>query len=321
MDKEVEDRFDELEGQLLAQEHRFWAIVKNLLSLFTGDPKRTPKCKSGIWWSVISLIYGAIFPNSAAGTSALATVIAFSALYLQCNQIKIAEDQNRLIAEQNNIAEAAKLADQLHELQSKLLALPAGEKPPNSLHRESIIFSQSIVPLSRDPKSGRKLSSERGELLLALINSPADTSEIVAKGNFSYSDLKDARFDADQPKLVDCILRGARIDGANLSKADLREAYLVEATLVGTVLTAANLSDADATDADFSNSDLREADLRRTILDNADLTDSRLEGAIVDDDQWIQSQRKREKSPRGISWTSWKVERDADGLMRLKSKQ
>lgn len=48
MDKDVEERLDELEGQLLAQEHRFWAIARNFLSLFTGDPKRTPKCKTGI---------------------------------------------------------------------------------------------------------------------------------------------------------------------------------------------------------------------------------------------------------------------------------
>lgn len=226
-----------------------------------------------------------------------------------------------MIAEQNSIAEAAKFAGRLHDLQSDLLAVPANEEVPLNLQKESIFWSRVLAPLHNDPTAGRMLSRERGQLLTVLVESPGNTAEVIAKGNFSYSDLKDARFDVDQPKLVDCVLLGARFDGANLSNAELREAYLVKATLIGTILTGAKVSNADATGADFSNCDLRKADLRETILDDAILAGARLEGAIVDDDRWLELQRQRAKPPKGLSWSSWVIERDPEGLFRLKPKK
>ena len=75
---------------------------------------------------------------------------------------------------------------------------------------------------------------------------------------------------------------------ADLTGGSLEQASMEDARLVKAVLRGANLEKADLLGADLS-----EADLSGANLVNVELSRARIEGAVLDDAQWINRRRCR----------------------------
>ena len=170
-------------------------------------------------------------------------------------------------------------------------------------------LSQSFQPyrFMEDGKMvERPLSPERGNLLLALVNSSLDTSTmkiifqktVFRKAIFREANLSGANL--SRVNLFEANLRGANLSRANLFEANLRGAMLsgaklFEANLRGALLSGAKLRGANLYKADFSifneanymsrgtlyeanlsGANLTEANLRGTYLRHVDFTGARL---------------------------------------------
>ena len=134
-------------------------------------------------------------------------------------------------------------------------------------------LSQSFQPyyFMEDGEMTKKaFSPERGNLLLALVNSGIDTlalASILEKTNLNSAFLDGAVFDAVH--LQNAILIDAYLIDAYLGGSNLNSAYLI----------GADLSGADFSDADLSGANLRGANLRGAKFFGADLSDADLSGA------------------------------------------
>jgi uncharacterized protein YjbI with pentapeptide repeats len=161
------------------------------------------------------------------------------------------------------------------------------DNPKRNLSDETIAriagLSNSFKPYTYveiDSLSDKKLSPERGQLLLALSNMNIDTGSLIKimfQTSFSGADLRDA-------DLSGADLRGADLRGADLQDANLKGANLKEADLRASNLWGANLREANLTRADLKRADLRwavlnGANLRRANLNGADLSSAKLRKA------------------------------------------
>ena len=122
-------------------------------------------------------------------------------------------------------------------------------------------LSHSLKPyrqVTKDSIVSRKLSKERGQLLLSLakmnINS-ASFAQIKKLATFEYADLRDAH------------LANMDLSGINLSRANLEGATLIESNL-----EYANLEEANLKRAQLSSSSLKKAKLKLINLDWANLS-------------------------------------------------
>ena len=159
--------------------------------------------------------------------------------------------------------------------------------PKRSLSDETIAritaLSYSCKPYLRpegDSIAGKKLSPERGLLLLMLYSMNIDSAsfqKITLNTSFSGADLKDANLKGVDLRWVD--LSGADLQNANLQESILIETNLKLANLWGANLKKANLSGANLTRADLRWADLNEADLKRADLFGADLSSAQLKKA------------------------------------------
>ena len=152
-----------------------------------------------------------------------------------------------------------------------------------------------------DSISTRKLSPERGQLLLMLASMNLDSGtlqKIMLRASFAGALLRNSNLngaklagadlggadlqgaDLRSADLSGCNLRIANLWGANLSNAKLNGAELVRADLRWTNLNQADLTRADLTGADLSSAQLRNADLRDADLEAADLNGAFLNEAL-----------------------------------------
>lgn len=121
-----------------------------------------------------------------------------------------------------------------------------------------------------DSLSAKKLSPERGQLLLALSKMQIDTnswSRIMLQTSYEGADLREAD------------LRGADLRGVNLRNADLQNANLQEANLAGADLRSTNLWGASLRAANLVKADLKRAELRWADLNGAKMREADLNGA------------------------------------------
>lgn len=155
-------------------------------------------------------------------------------------------------------------------------------------------LSSSLKPygqLEGDSLSKRKLSPERGQLLLALVKMGLDSNsfnQIKSKGDFSGSDLMDA--DLKGANLRWAPLQEANFKGADLDKANLSEVNLWGANFWGAKLSDANLRGANLERSDLKWVDLNGADLRDVNLRGVDLSNARMNGVDLrgSDLKWSQ---------------------------------
>ncbi len=121
-------------------------------------------------------------------------------------------------------------------------------------------LSQGLLPyrfLVNGKLTDKEYSVERGQLLLALVNSNLDSTtyqNIYNSATFANSYLVDANLFATN-------LSGANLSGTNLSGAEFYGANLSRTNLSRTNLSGANLLEVSLSEANFSETNLSEANL------------------------------------------------------------
>lgn len=204
--------------------------------------------------------------------------------------------QNEKIAEQSTMMETTRKSN-LIVLMNNLYDDIKDElknQPERTLSDETIArivaLNFSFKPyrsIEGDSLSEKKLSPERGQLLLLLATLKMDTSsfnEIKRQTSFFRADLEGANLkgaDLSGVDLREANLEDAILSEANLSQADLRHAYLVRSNLKKANLNKGNLESANMKWADLSGANLKEANLNVVDLTSARLTRADLRKATM----------------------------------------
>jgi uncharacterized protein YjbI with pentapeptide repeats len=174
------------------------------------------------------------------------------------------------------------LSSILYEVSEELKRNPARTLTNATISRiAALSFSfKSYQSIEHDSLSNKKYSTERGQLLQALILMNIDTgsfAQIKRQAVFAEADLRGA--DLKGLDLSGINLKDAHLKDVNLSSANLREANLREANLWGANLNRANLNNADLQMADLSWSQLNEATLILANLNGVNLINAQLRKA------------------------------------------
>lgn len=218
------------------------------------------------------------------------------------NQNNLVEQQNNRIVQQTELIEADRRSSLVFLMGNIMDKVDEEIKTVGNKQRalsfevigRITALSQSLKPykyLKNDRLIRKPLSPERGQLLLALINSHLDTIEtydlIFKTTKFSRSDLEEAQLSnaylagarLNNANLEEVVLKSANLNRAKLQSADLQEANLSAATLQQTHLRKAYLNLADLEKANLSKADLSEADLTYANLKKAILYETNFKDA------------------------------------------
>lgn len=147
--------------------------------------------------------------------------------------------------------------------------------------------------LEGDSLSEKKLSPERGQLLLGLCLLQIDSGSfatIKQQVSFSYADLKGANLkgiNLSKADLQGANLQDADLTGANLGEADLQEANFFGVKLNNANLSGSNLKRANLSWAELNGAKMQSANLNGAILANTQLRKADLRGATF---QWVESE-------------------------------
>lgn len=209
------------------------------------------------------------------------------------NQNSLLSEQNKRLEQQTYLQEAERrgalvfLFSNVMDAIDDELKEDFGKKGVRDLSSQLIgriiALSRRLKPykyLEDDNLQDFPLSSERGQLLISLIESRLDSISylsIFQKSDFRFSDLREVNL--SEGKLMRINLRGANLKDAILTNTDLREANLRDANLIKSNLQGANLM----------QTNLVKADLRGANLINANLTKANLRGANLNfdyEDKW-----------------------------------
>lgn len=262
MEKEVENRINQIENALKEQEHRTLKIVSNLLKY--GFDDSDIERRKAVW----KALFGFIIKQSRITLVIAVTsgIIAIVSLYLAWKSNKIVEAQNELIVQQNERMEQQTYLQEAERRSSYIFLMSNIFEQINAELKEDYLKNEirdlspqligGIAALSQRLKPYRllegdtlsnKLSPERGQLLAMLVRSElADTTykQIFYNSDFSYADLRDIPF--VRANLNGAHLEYANFHGSNLYKADLSNSALSNAifcysTIIGTKFKNANL--------------------------------------------------------------------------------
>jgi uncharacterized protein YjbI with pentapeptide repeats len=160
----------------------------------------------------------------------------------------------------------------LDEVSAELKRNPARTLSDATISRiASLSFSfKSYQSIEQDSLSKKRYSTERGQLLQALILMNMDSSsftQIKRRAVFAEADLRGAD------------LKGLDLSGINLKEAHLKDVDLSDANLRDANLGGANLWGANLNRANLSYADLKKADLNWARLNEATLSMANLNGA------------------------------------------
>jgi uncharacterized protein YjbI with pentapeptide repeats len=147
--------------------------------------------------------------------------------------------------------------------------------------------------LEGDSLSLKKLSPERGHLLLMLTTLEIDTSslrKIFFQSSFENADLREAD------------LNNSYLSGANLRGSDLRDAKLNNAILRGVNLSYANLWGADLTNAKLDSAILKRADLSWSVVNGAHFH----KADLYETDMISAQIRRADLSKAILQWTNFR---------------
>ncbi|MBL7828570.1 MAG: pentapeptide repeat-containing protein [Saprospiraceae bacterium] len=238
------------------------------------------------WYSWISfrrwivLIFSTLFVSFG---GLLGTVLIYNQNKLLTQQNALLQLQNVRLDQQTYLQEADRrsaliylmgnLVDAIdRELKSDVGQPGVRDLSPQIIGRV-IALSKSLRPyryLDADSLVARELSPERGQLLLALINSQIDNGtlrRIFQVSDFAQADLKGA------------VLSGEFLSGINLNAADLTNAVLDETNFTQANLSGADMENAVLARAKMNHARLRNTKLKNAILESADLREANLFGA------------------------------------------
>lgn len=207
-----------------------------------------------------------------------------------------AQQQNEQLAQQSALLEASRNSN-LIVLMNQLsdqIAEELNNNPGRSLREETITriaaLNHSFRPyryLKGDSLSEKKLSPERGQLLILLATLNMDSSSfnsLKRQVSFSGADLEKADLngiDLRGADLSQANLKEAELNGADLSQANLEGANLWGSNLRNVNLRQANLQNTDFGWANVIGADLRKADLNGASFVAAKLTKADLSRASV----------------------------------------
>lgn len=201
---------------------------------------------------------------------------------LLVNQNKLLEAQNEKIEIQTSLMESERRGSQVVLMNSVLTDLSneiaeqkrlgkndsTGYSLSAPLIGRIAATSQGLMPykfLQNGELTEREYSLERGQLLLALVNSRIDTSSlktIFKASTFASVYLPNTDF-------LGQFLQEINLSGAYLLGSDFRNANFTQADLTGADLTSASFDTANLSEADLSVADLTIADLSEANLSNA----------------------------------------------------
>jgi len=209
---------------------------------------------------------------------------------------KQSQNQNKKIHELSQLIESVKQSNQgclmsstLDKVEKELKENPYGMLSDTTIASIAAL-NFSFKPYSYfegDSLSNKKLSPERGQLLLALSLMKIDSSSFTKLKHevpFSEVDLRNADLkgvDLSGADLSDADFKDADLSGANLSKANLRSVVLKGANLTRANLSGADLKRADLSWAVLNEANLKLADMNGVNLSNAQLRKADLSGATI----------------------------------------
>ena len=164
---------------------------------------------------------------------------------------------------------------------------------------QSLMYGFRPYKFLENDQLTKPLSPEKGQFLLALINSGISESSLqkIFKTSFNNVYLKDANMFGVNLENVDMPasdLQGADLYNANLKNANLYDANLTYSQLRKATLTHADLRSAQLKNADLTDAILDDAFLENTALENTNLTGASLKGIHVKSKDWIQQLKKWE---------------------------
>jgi len=286
-----QDKFDKIETKLISQEHRTWSILKNFHEYAFSQNKSKSRA------SIFAIIFNLILSKST-------VAIVFTGIigyYFAWKNIDLVEEQNRIIREQNiKIEKQVYLQEASRRNNLVLLMDNILEKIYDEINEGNGTLSKPLIGrisalsqgfqpyyfLEDSTLTDRPYSPERGQLLLALVNSGIDTTtlkKIYKRTNFRQAFLKYA--DMDSIYLRGINLYSANLENTSLIGANLRNAFLYKAKFNDANLGGAKLYDANLVEADLIKTILRGAVLNRTFLWRAKLDSADLVGADLSDSE------------------------------------
>jgi len=204
-----------------------------------------------------------------------------------------AQQQQVRMAEQSELMASSRKSNMILLMNSLFSEMDEElrESPTRRLSEETIArvaaLGYSFKPYSYwegDHWSTKKLSPEKGQLLLVLAKLNTDSSSFASikqQVSFAAADLQGADLEGTDLRRVD--LKDANLKDANLSNANLQGADLREANCWGANLQQANLSGADLKRVNFEWANLDGANLRKADLDGVNMTSTKVRKADLSD--------------------------------------
>ena len=269
---------------------------RSLLPTLIGKDEETPDAKQ------ISEI-SPLLTVTAFGVITITVLVGGFELYRQNASLRIQnQKQDKEIREMSDLFDSVKKNNQTFLVNIILSDIDDALKSnPERILSDTIIANMTTLSsmsapyryLEGDSLSEKKLSPERGQLLLGLCLLQIDSgsfARIKQQVPFSYADLKGANLkgiNLSKADLKGANLQDADLTGANLSEADLQEANFWGAELNNANLSGTNLKRANLSWAELNGTKMQSANLNGAILANTQLRKADLSGANF---QWVESE-------------------------------
>ena len=229
-------------------------------------------------------------------------------IYIENKTIEsTAQKQNKKIREQSELFASSRrssmtilLNEILNKVDDDLKNNADGKLSEKTIASIVDAFNYSFAPYrywEGDSLSKKKLSPEKGQLLLALFRRNIDSNSFnkikrsahfagadLSKGDLhgidlSGADLKDA--DLSRADLSGAIFQGADLRNANMWGAHANKSNFIAADLRRAIMNWAEVNDAQLDSANLNGADLSNAQLRKADLHKATFRASKLDGALL----------------------------------------
>ncbi|MEP3384782.1 MAG: pentapeptide repeat-containing protein, partial [Flavobacteriaceae bacterium] len=305
------EQLRQIEAKLIEQEHRPWILFWNYVRRKKkwpdeNDIRRKASAKAIIWRFFASPTTLAI---ASGGLLGLATLFF---LWKQNKHFEVQNDlfelqndkietQNLRVEQQTHLIEASRRSSQMFIMGEVLSDL--NQELENKTN-ESRILSSSLVGRIRSLNQAMKpyrymendeliktpLSPERGQLLVALLNSDIDidflSEKILSFSNLSYAEMRDERpnffliynanlnfteFSGTNFNLSE--FSGCTFDNANLNSTFFNGCDLVETSFKNAKLNGASFYSAKMHRADLTGADLSNCILSKSVLEDVIMRD------------------------------------------------
>lgn len=298
MEKELDTT---IRAALIRQEHRLVWVVINFIKYSssnsnTDDEVLGAAAREALIWRVFSPSTVAVFGFGFVSLVTLALAFEANRLVEQQNEQILV--QNQLIESQRRASLNIELSSIMDQISSEAAVVEGREevvrgttfvwdRARKSNVENMLVLSPiteaRIIAISRALKPyrslvpqangdtyvvSRKLSPERGQLVVSLYSAHVFPLRIFLEGDFSFADLAGA------------YLRSAYL-GGNLSSADFSQADLIGCDFSLANLRGANFHGADLRMCDFGGADMSGADFSHAVFTDANFEDADLSEAIL----------------------------------------